>query len=179
MGLGIVPAPGAILAHQLSAARDAACLSEDVSVDSDCCFSGTGNGCCSCTSSADICCVLPLCSGSGTGRQDKSAWFYTCAFLLSVVLCDLPCAGGPVYGRPYAVSMFAGSWWLNTRWLSCQLLSVVPSLWRLHFTSLCIFANAETFMQVWKCESYFSQGFNLSCRGQCNSPYADSCCFSM
>lgn len=26
----------------------------------------------------------------------KALVFYTCAFLLSVVLCDLPCAGGPV-----------------------------------------------------------------------------------
>lgn len=141
LGLGAGLAPGAILAHELFAA----CMSEDVSVDSDCCSSGTGSVCCSSTSSADICCALPLC------RQDKSACFYTCAFLLSGVLCDLPCAGGPVRCQPDAVSMFAESW-SNTRWPSCRLLSVVPSLWHLHFTSLCILAYAETFhtnMEVW------------------------------
>lgn len=70
MGLGAVLAPDAVLiAHQLSAARDAAGVSEDVSVDADCWFSNTGNVRCSCTSSADICCVLPL------RRQDKSACF--------------------------------------------------------------------------------------------------------
>ena len=105
--------------------------------------------CCSYTSAADICCVLPL------WRKDESACFSTCAFLLSVVLCDLPCAGGPVHCWPCAVSMFAKSRWLNTRWLSCHLLSAAPSLWHLHYTS-CFFPNAETFTQIWKCEPYFS-----------------------
>lgn len=131
-----------------SAPWDAACVSEDVSVDSNCCFSGTGTVCCSCTS-ADICCVLPPC------RQDKNT-FYPCLFLLPVVLCDLPRAGGPVHSRPYTVCVFAESWWWNTHWLSCQLLSVVPSLRCLQLDS-CIFANAETFTQMWKRESYFSQ----------------------
>lgn len=90
MGLGPVLAPDAILAHQLSAAQDAACVSEDVSVDFDCCFSGAGNVCCSCTS-ADICCVLPLC------RQDKSTCFLylcfplVCGFVWSA-LCWWPSA---------------------------------------------------------------------------------------
>lgn len=82
-------------------------VSEGVSVDSDCCFSGTGNVCCSCTS-ADICWILPLC------KKDKNTCFYTCVFILFVVLCDLLCAGGQMYCWPYTPSILAESWWLNS-----------------------------------------------------------------